>query len=163
MRYARNCDEPYPNVRLYGRFYERATIEEGAIIGEGTGIGQNTYIGKNAKIGRNCRILYHVTICKDAVIGDNVFIGPNTTFLNDKYPPTHVSLPPTVEDDAIIGGGVILAPNVKIGKRAVVGAGSVITRDVLTETVIITESKQKTIMTRAEYDMKQSELLERFK
>jgi len=150
------------NVIFYGNPHERAVVEKGTIIGEWTRIGQHSYIGKNAKIGKNCRILYHVTICKDAVIGDNVFIGPNTTFLNDKYPPTSISLPPTVEDDAIIGGGVILAPNVKIGRRAVVGAGSVITKDVPTETVIITESKQKTIMTRNEYDEKQRELRRRF-
>jgi acetyltransferase-like isoleucine patch superfamily enzyme len=104
-----------------------------------------------------------VTICKDAIIGNDVFIGPNTTLLNDKYPPTSVSLPPVIEDGAIIGGGVILAPNVRIGKRAVVGAGSVITKDVPSETVIITESKQKTIMTRREYDLKQIELWEQLK
>lgn len=153
----------FHNVIFYGQPHERATVEKGAEIGEWTRIGQHSYIGKNARIGRNCRILYHVTICKDAHIGDDVFIGPNTTFLNDKYPPTHVSLPPTVESGAIIGGGVILAPGVKIGKRAVVGAGSVITKDVPTETVIITESKQKTIMTRKEYDEKQRELKEQFK
>lgn len=151
----------YHNVIFYGKPHERAVVEEDAVIGEWTRIGQHSYIGKNVKIGRNCRILYHVTICKDAVIGDNVFIGPNTSFFNDKYPPTHVSQPPTVEDDVIICGLSAILPGVTLRKRCVVGAGSVITKDVPAETVIITESKQKTVMTRQEYDRRQTELRER--
>ena len=151
------------NVKFYGLPHERAVVEKGAEIGEGTRVGQHSYIGKNAKIGRDCRILYHVTICKDAKIGDRVFIGPDTIFLNDKYPPTTVSLPPIVEDDVIIGGGVILGPDVIIGRKAVIGAGTTVTRDVPSETVIITENKQKMIMTRQEYDEKQRMLKEKHK
>jgi len=92
-----------------------------------------------------------------------VFIGPNSTLLNDKFPPTTISQPPIIEDGAIIGGNVTLLPGVKIGKRAVVGAGATISKNVPSETVIITESKQKTIMTRAEYDTKQSKLMEKLK
>lgn len=92
-----------------------------------------------------------------------MFIGPNTTLLNDKYPPTNISQPPIIEDGAIIGGGVTLLPGVKIGARAVIGAGATVSNDVPSETVIIMESKQKTIMTRTEYDMKQSKLLEKSK
>jgi acetyltransferase-like isoleucine patch superfamily enzyme len=64
------------------------------------------------------------------VIGNNVFIGPNTSLLNDKYPPSVVSDPPTIQDDAVIGGGVTILPGVVIGTGAKVGAGSVVTKDV---------------------------------
>lgn len=148
-------------IKFYGKPHEQATVEEGVWIGEGTRIGQNSYIGKNAKIGKDCRILYHVTICKDAVIGDRVFIGPNTSFFNDKYPPTHISQPPIVEDDVVICGHCAILPGVILRKGCVIGAGGVITKDVPSETVIITESKQKNVMTRQEYDRRQAELKER--
>ena len=151
----------YPNVRLYGKSdFDFPTIEKGAIIEEGTRIGQNTYIGMNVKIGRNCRIMQHVTICKDAVIGDNVFIGPNTTFLNDKYPPTQISQPPIVESEAVIGGGVTLCPGVVVGFRAVVGAGSNVTKDIPDEEVWA-GNPASVHMNRDEYDRRQEELKER--
>jgi len=151
----------FSHVKLYGTPWNRATIEEGAIIGEGTGIGQNTYIGMNVQIGKNCRIMQHVTICKDAIIGDSVFIGPNTSFFNDKYPPTRISQPPIVEDDVIIGGLCAILPGVILRKGCVIGAGTTVTKDVPPETVIITKDKQKTIMMRDEYDRRQNELMER--
>ena len=72
MRMGRDYDflismEEYPNVTFYGP----CSIKKNVKIGEGTRIGEFTVIGENAKIGKNCRILYHVTICKDAVIGNN--------------------------------------------------------------------------------------------
>ena len=148
-------------VKFYGKPHEQATVEDGVWIGEGTRIGQNSYIGKNTIIGKDCRILYHVTICKDAVIGNRVFIGPNTSFFNDKYPPTHISQPPIVEDDVVICGSANIGPGVIIHRGAVVGMGANVTKDVPPETVIITESNQKDLMTRQEYDRRQAELEER--
>lgn len=104
--------------------------------------------------------MQHVTICKDAIIGNNVFIGPNTSFFNDKYPPTRISQPPVIEDNVIICGSSKIGPAIKIYSRAVVGMGANVTKDVPKETVIITESNQKTIMTRQEYDEKQRQLEE---
>ena len=148
-------------VKFYGDHHDKATIEEGVSIGEGTRIGQNSYIGKNVSIGEDCRILYHVTICKDAVIGNRVFIGPNTSFFNDKYPPTHISQPPIIEDDAVLCGSCNIGPGVIIHHGAVIGMGANITKDVPPETVIITVSVQNDLMTRQEYDRRQAELKER--
>jgi acetyltransferase-like isoleucine patch superfamily enzyme len=127
----------YPAVTLYGMTgVDKPTIEKGVTIGEGTRIGQNTYVGIDTQIGRDCSIMQHVTICKDAVIEDHVFIGPNTTLLNDKYPPTKISQPPILKQGCVIGGGVTILPAVIIGERAVVGAGSVVTKDVSPRTVV---------------------------
>ena len=151
----------YPNVKLYGtRGFDWPTIEEGVDIGAGTGIGQNTYIAMNVRIGRKCRIMQHVTFCKDAIIGDNVFIGPNTTFLNDKYPPTQISQPPVVESHAVIGGGATLCPGVVVGFRSVVGAGANVTNDIPDEEVWV-GNPARFHMTRDEYDRRQVELQER--
>lgn len=116
-------------------FYGAVSIKNNVSIGRGTRIGEYVVIGGNVSIGKNCSILYHVTVSKDAVIGDNVFIGPNTSLLNDMYPPSKVSCSPIIKDGAIIGGGVTVCPNVIIGERSVVAAGSVVTRDIPDEEV----------------------------
>ena len=105
----------YPNVTFYGE----VSIKEGVKIGAGTKIGEFVVIGANAEIGKNCKILYFVSICKDAVIKDDVFLGPGVRLLNDKYPPTKISLPPLIEEGAIIGGGARINPGVRVGRRAV--------------------------------------------
>jgi acetyltransferase-like isoleucine patch superfamily enzyme len=153
----------YPSVTLYGMAgVDAPTIEEGASIGAGTRIGQNTYIGMNAHIGENCRIMQHVTICKDAVIRDEVFIGPNTTLLNDKYPPTTISQPPIVKDHVVIGGGCTIIPGVVLGLYSVVGAGSTVTKDVPSREVWC-GNPAKFRMTRGEYDLRQAETVKRLK
>lgn len=142
------------------KFYGAVSIKENVKIGEGTKIGEFVVIGANARIGRNCSILYFVSICKDAVIEDEVFLGPGVRLLNDKYPPTKVSHPPLIEEGAIIGGGAIITPGVRIGKRAVVGAGSTVTRDVPAEAVVVGDAAEL-LMSRDDYDRKQGELKER--
>lgn len=151
----------YPSVTLYGLAgVDAPTIEEEVTIGDGTRIGQNTYVGMNTYIGMNCRIMQHVTICKDALIEDDVFIGPNTTLLNDKYPPTKISQPPIVKRGSIIGGGSTIIPGVIIGFRAVVGAASNVTKDI-PDGEVWCGNPAKFHMTREEYDGRQEELLER--
>ena len=151
----------YPHVTLYGTpGVDAPTIEAGAIIGEGTKIGQNTYIGMNARIGKNCRIMQHVTVCKDAVIEDDVFIGPNTTLLNDKYPPTTISQPPIIKGGSIIGGGTTILPGVIIEWESVIGAGSVVTRDVKMRTVVC-GNPARLHEDRDYYNTRQAEIMER--
>lgn len=142
----------YPNVTFFGE----VVIYDGVEIGDGTKVGEYTIISKDVKIGKNCKIIYHVTIPRNTVIGDNVFIGPNTSLLDDKYPPTLWSegnYPPTIEDDVIIGGGVTILPDVIIHKRAVVGAGSVVTKDIPASEVWV-GNPAKFFMTRKDYDKK---------
>lgn len=121
-------------------------------IGEGTNIWQFCVILEGAKIGKNCNICSHCFIENDVVIGDNVtikngvslydgmrieddvFIGPNATFCNDKYPKSknkNFKLEPiTIKRGASIGANVTILPGVTIGENALIGAGAVVTKDV---------------------------------
>lgn len=128
-------------------------------IGSDTQIWQFTVVLANAKIGVNCNINAHCFIENEVLIGDNVtvkcgnylwdgitieddvFIGPNVTFTNDRYPKsknTAFKLEKTVVcKGASIGGGAVLLPGVRIGVGAIVGAGSVVTKDVADHEVVI--------------------------
>lgn len=120
-------------------------------IGENTTIWQFTVILPQAKIGKNCNICANVLIENDVIIGDNVTIksgvqlwdgvtiqnnvqiGPNVTFTNDKYPKAKQQfelLRTTIKNGASIGGGSVLLGGITIGKNALIGAGSVVTKDV---------------------------------
>ncbi len=114
----------------------------GCEIGDGSRIGSFVEIQKGARVGRNCKISSHTFICEGVTIEDEVFVGHNVTFINDKYPrATNASGAPQTEADwkvvptvvkkgASIGSGAILLCGITIGERAIVGAGAVVTRDV---------------------------------
>jgi acetyltransferase-like isoleucine patch superfamily enzyme len=124
-------------VRIYGfvNLY-------GCVIGANTKIGAFVEIQKGARIGRNCKISSHTFICEGVMIEDDVFVGHNTTFINDKYPRATApgggvateadwTVQPTlVKRGASIGSSATILCNVTIGEGAIVGAGSVVTRDV---------------------------------
>lgn len=160
MKHKWGCKEELEKRFPHVNFYGPARIKNGVEIGDGTGVGEYVVISNNARIGKNCIILYHVSICKDAVIGDSVFLGPGARLLNDKYPPTKISYPPIISAGAVVGGDAILLPGVVVHHRAVVGAGSVVTKDVPRETVVAGNPARE-IGTREEYDVKQAELLRR--
>jgi len=122
-------------------------------IGDGTVIGSFCDIGKNVIIGRNCSIQAHATISNGCKVGDNVFIAPNSSLLNDRYPKSSLLTPPQIEDNAVVGGGVIILPGVTVGKKAVVAAGSVVTKDVPTREVVIGVPAKKA-MSLEEYEAK---------
>lgn len=115
------------------KFYHPCNVHKSARIGEGTKIGAFCDIGKDVVIGKNCNIQAHVTISNECKIGDNVFIGPNTSLLNDKYMDGKIE-PVIVWDDAKIGGGATVLPGVIIHAGALVGAGAVVTKDVPSKT-----------------------------
>jgi len=114
----------------------------GCEIGDETKIGAFVEIQKNASIGKHCKISSHSFICEGVVIEDNVFIGHGVTFINDSYPrATNVHGDLKTEADwtvertvikkgASIGSGVTILANTSIGENAIVGAGSVVTKDV---------------------------------
>lgn len=114
----------------------------GCVIGDGTKIGAFVEIQKGAVIGANCKISSHSFICEGVSIGDRVFVGHNVTFINDKYPRSANAdgslqeaadwkvVPTIVEDDASIGSSVTILCGVTVGRRSIVGAGSVVTRSV---------------------------------
>jgi acetyltransferase-like isoleucine patch superfamily enzyme len=129
-------------------------------IGDRTRIGSFCDIGKDVLIGKNGNIQTHVTISNGCRIGDNVFIAPNSTVLNDKFPLSERLTPPTIEDNVIIGGCSVVLPNVTISESAVVAAGSVVTRDVA-KGMVVKGMPAKPIMTREEYETKKKVFTQR--
>ena len=134
------------------------------VIGDNTKIGDNSIIGsfvdlgKEVTLGKNCNIQAHVTISNGCVLGDNVFIAPNSSLLNDKYPKSTFMTPPIIKDGAAIGGGVTILPNVTVGEKAVVGGGSVVTKDVPSRTVVAGCPARK-VMTLEQFEVKREEFL----
>jgi acetyltransferase-like isoleucine patch superfamily enzyme len=125
------------------KVWENSKIREDAIIGKDCNIGRNVYVGPGVKIGNNVKIQNNALIYEPAVVADGVFIGPGVIFTNDLHPRaiTHDGKNKTEEDwnkegvvveyGASIGAGVICVAPVKIGKWAMIAAGSVVTKDVL--------------------------------
>jgi len=121
----------------------------GCEIGDGTKIGAFVEVQKNAKVGRNCKLSSHTFICEGVTIEDDVFIGHNVTFINDSYPRATTpggalqteadwAVEPTrVKKGASIGSGATILSKVVIGLNAIVGAGSVVTRDVPDHAVVV--------------------------
>ena len=120
----------------------------GCEVGDETKIGAFVEIQKNAKIGKRCKISSHTFICEGVTIEDNVFIGHGVTFINDSYPratTTNGNLqteadwkvePTVVKRGASIGSGSTILPNTIIGENAIVGAGSVVTKDVPPNSIV---------------------------
>ena len=120
----------------------------GCDIDDNTKIGAFVEIQKNARIGKNCKISSHTFICEGVTIEDNVFIGHNVTFINDKYPRATADdgqlqteddwtcIPTRVKQNASIGSSTTLLCGITVGENAVVGAGSVVTKDVPPNTVV---------------------------
>ena len=125
------------NVRLF-HFINAYGCE----IGDNTKVGSFVEIQRNARIGRNCKVSSHTFICEGVDIADDVFVGHNVSFINDKFPravnpdgtqqtDADWTVQPTrVLRGASIGTGSTLLCGITIGEGAVVGAGSVVTRDV---------------------------------
>ncbi len=120
----------------------------GCSIGDNTKIGTFVEIQKNAKIGRYCKIQSHTFICEGVTIEDNVFIGHGVIFINDKYPRATNSggtlqseadwkvIPTIVKAGASIGSGATILCNLTIGENAIVGAGSTVTKDVPSNSIV---------------------------
>lgn len=99
----------------------------GSRIGKGTRIGSYVEIA-NSIVGENCNIQAFVSIPDGTTIGNNVFIGPKTTFTNDKHPPSGELSPVVVEDNVSIGANCTLLPGITIGEGTIIGGGSVVTK-----------------------------------
>jgi acetyltransferase-like isoleucine patch superfamily enzyme len=113
----------------------------GCEIGDNTKIGAFVEIQKNATVGKNCKISSHAFVCEGVMIEDEVFIGHGVTFINDTYPRATAAGGLQTETDwkventlikkgASIGSGATILSKVTVGERAIVGAGSVVTKDV---------------------------------
>lgn len=120
----------------------------GCEIGDDTKIGAFVEIQKNALVGQRCKISSHTFICEGVVIEDNVFIGHGVTFTNDIYPRATTSVgelqteahwkvePTVVHKGASVGSGATILCNLNIGENAIVGAGSVVTKDVPANSIV---------------------------
>lgn len=113
----------------------------GCAIGDNSKVGTFVEIQKNARIGRNCKISSHTFICEGVEIEDDVFVGHNVTFINDRFPRATAAgrlqteadwkcEPTRVKKGASIGSSATILCGVTIGEGAIVGAGSVVTKDV---------------------------------
>ena len=114
----------------------------GAKIGAKTKIGPFVEIQSNSEIGKNCKISSHSFICSGVKIEDNVFIGHNVTFINDRNPKSTnnkgelkkdddwILEKTLIEEGASIGSGSVIMCGIKIGRDATVGAGSLVLRSI---------------------------------
>ena len=120
----------------------------GCSIGDNSKIGSFVEIQQGATIGKNCKISSHTFICEGVHIADNIFIGHNVTFINDKFPraanedgslQTEADwecIETFIEEGASVGSGATILCGIKIGKKSIIGAGSVVTRDVPEKAVV---------------------------
>jgi len=138
-----------PDVKLaHGVKLSKFINLYGCEIGEGTKIGAFVEIQKNVTVGKNCKVSSHSFICEGVTIEDNVFIGHGVTFINDSYPRAttrHGGLQTekdwrvehtVIKKGASIGSGATLLSKVTVGENAIVGAGSVVTRDVPSNAIV---------------------------
>ncbi|MFZ2642323.1 MAG: acyltransferase [Verrucomicrobiia bacterium] len=151
----------YPGDSQPTRIGDHAIIRSGTVIYANTTIGHRFQCGHHVliraevtignrcvvhhkctlegriRIGNGVKIMAHVYIPSTTAIGNNVFIGPGTTFLNDKFPMRHAA--PVegarLEDHVCIGGGVTICPGVTIGRNSFIGAGSLVNKDVPPDTL----------------------------
>ena len=138
-----------PNVRLGKdvRLFGFVNLY-GCEIGDDVKIGTFVEIQKGAKIGHRCKISSHTFICEGVTLEDEVFVGHGVTFINDRYPQATNGdgslqteadwkcVPTLVKRGAAIGSGSTLLCGITIGERAMVGAGSVVTKDVPADAIV---------------------------
>jgi acetyltransferase-like isoleucine patch superfamily enzyme len=120
----------------------------GCEIGDESKIGAFVEIQKNATVGKRCKISSHTFICEGVTIEDNVFIGHGVMFINDSYPRATAAdgnlqteadwkvERTVVRKGASIGSGATILSNISIGENAIVGAGSVVTKDVPPNSIV---------------------------
>jgi acetyltransferase-like isoleucine patch superfamily enzyme len=138
-----------PDVKLGRNVRIHAFVNlYGCEIGDQTKIGTFVEIQKGAKIGENCKISSHTFICEGVTIESGVFVGHGVTFINDRYPrATNSARQLQTEADwdcqktvvmrgASIGSGATLLGGITVGENAIVGAGSVVTKDVAPNTIV---------------------------
>ncbi|MEW5896131.1 MAG: acyltransferase [Nanoarchaeota archaeon] len=133
---------PLARVGVNVKIWHQAQVREGAIVGDNCILAKNVYIDKNVVIGANCKIQNSSSLYHGAVLEESVFIGPHCVLANDKFPravnpdgslkqdKNWVEGKILIKEGASLGARVVVLPNITIGRFALVGAGSVVTKDV---------------------------------
>jgi acetyltransferase-like isoleucine patch superfamily enzyme len=130
----------YSDVKIGNNFRtgHGVLIRENTEIGDDVLIGTNSVIDGNSKLGNNVSVQTAAYITAYTTIEDNVFIGPRVVTANDKYMVTGAKLRgPTIKKGARIGANATILPGIVIGERAIVGSGSVVTKDVAAGTTVV--------------------------
>jgi UDP-2-acetamido-3-amino-2,3-dideoxy-glucuronate N-acetyltransferase len=131
------------------RIWHQAQVREGAVIGRNCILGKGSYVDKDVRVGDHCKLQNGAFVFRGFNLEEGVFLGPGAMLLNDKYPRAinpdgspksdadWIASEGRVEFGASIGGGAVILPGVRIGRMAVVGSGSVVTRDVPDRGIVI--------------------------
>ena len=121
----------------------------GCTIGDGSRIGPFVEIQRGARIGARCKVESHTFVCEGVTLEDEVFVGHGVMFINDKYPRATTAdgsvqaaddwqlAETVVERGASLGSGAVILGGIRIGARAIIGAGAVVTRDVPPDATVV--------------------------
>ncbi|WP_417432240.1 acyltransferase [Kiloniella sp.] len=116
-------------------------VRDGAAIGKDCNIGQCAYIDTGVTLGDECKVQNGVSIYQGVTIGNQVFVGPNVTFTNDRYPRAHSTdwkiVPTVIKDGVSIGANATIVCGVTLGENSMVAAGAVVTRDAPPHALVI--------------------------
>ena len=144
MIYIHETAEVSPEAKIGEgtKIWHQSQVRERAVIGENCILGKGVYIDFGVKIGSSVKIQNYVSVFHGVTIEDGVFLGPNVCLSNDKYPRA-VNPDGSLKKDsdwkvsevlvkkgASIGAGAVVLPGITVGRWAMVGAGSVVTKDV---------------------------------
>ncbi len=140
------------NVRIWNYAY----VGQKTVIGDNVKIGSLAHVDYDVRIGSGTRIEGNAYIPPMSRIGKNVFIGPAVVLTNDPYPPSKRMIGVTIEDGAVICARAVIKAGVRIGKRAVVAMGAVVTKNVASGKVVM-GVPARVVYTRKEFDVKMKE------
>ncbi len=143
------------NVKIWHFSYIGDDVE----IGDNCKIGSLVHIDYDVKIGKNCKIEGTAYLPPLSRVGNNVFIGPGASLTNDPYPMCDKMIGVTIKDNAVIGSRAVVKAGVTIGENSVVAMGSVVTKDVPDNTVVVGVPASPRY-SREEYNQKQKQWLE---
>ncbi|MBA4181760.1 MAG: N-acetyltransferase [Anaerolinea sp.] len=129
--------------------WHQAQVREGAVVGPGCIIGKGVYVGADVAVGANCKVQNYSCLYEGVTLEDGVFIGPEVVFTNDRFPRAinpdgtiksaddwHVGRS-VVKYGAAVGSRSVIVPGITIGRWALIGAGSVVTKDVPDHALVV--------------------------
>lgn len=130
-----------PNIGARSRVWAFSHVLPGAVLGEDVNVNDHVFVENDVIVGSRVTLKSGVQLWDGVRLGDDVFVGPNATFTNDRFPRSKQypeAFPHTVvEDGASIGGGAVILPGIRIGRKAMIGAGAVVTKNVPPYAIVV--------------------------